>query len=177
MEYSIKVDIIASRGSPEPDWLMCMGYVYIRSTPSTLEFLPRFIKRLVDVKDDQRAFNLVLKFGLHLTWNKNPFARSSFKDVIVGSVIKPPMQVVLLPNNIARRFGCEPGAMSGAEIVVHCRQVGNLGMTQKESSTTKAEGLSKLGLWVLKSSWTEIPTPPISWGSYMDSICKRKGSY
>jgi hypothetical protein len=38
-----------------------MGYVYIRSTPSTLEFLPRFIKRLIDVKDDQRAFNLVLK--------------------------------------------------------------------------------------------------------------------
>ena len=47
-----------------------MGYVYIRSTPSTLEFLPRFIKRLIDVKDDQRAFNLVLKYGLHLTWNK-----------------------------------------------------------------------------------------------------------
>jgi len=39
-------------------------YVYIRSTPSTLEFLPRFIKRLIDVKDDQRAFNLVLKYVL-----------------------------------------------------------------------------------------------------------------
>jgi hypothetical protein len=120
---NLQVDIIASRGSPEPDWLLCMGYVYIRSTPSTLEFLPRFIKRLIDVKDDQRAFNLVLKYGYHLTWNKNPFIRSSFKEVIVGSIMKPPMQVVLLPNNIARRFGCEPGSMSGSEIVVHCRQV------------------------------------------------------
>ena len=91
--FVVQVDIIASRGSPEPDWLMCMGYVYIRSTPSTLEFLSRFIKRLVDVKDDQRAFNLVLKYGLHLTWNKNPFVRNSFSEVIVGTVMKPPMQV------------------------------------------------------------------------------------
>ena len=45
------------------------------------------------MKDDQRAFNLVLKYGLHLTWNKNPFLRSSFREVIVGSIMKPPMQV------------------------------------------------------------------------------------
>ena len=90
-----------------------------------------------------------------------------------NSKILKKKKVVLLPNNIARRFGCDPGAMSGAEVVVHCRQVGNLGMTQKESSDTKAGGLSKLGLWALKNSWSDVPVPPLSWASYMDAICKR----
>jgi hypothetical protein len=120
---NLQVDIIASRGSPEPDWLLCMGYVYIRSTPSTLEFLPNFIKRLVDVKDDQRAFNLVMRYGYGLTWNKDPKEGSTYKEVLVGSILRPNMQLVLLPNTIARRFGCKPGGMTGSEIVVHCREV------------------------------------------------------
>ena len=103
------MDIIASRGSPEPDWLLCMGYVYIRSTPSTLEFLPRFIKRLIDVKDDQRAFNLVLKYGLHLTWNK------------VGCLclchveeVRPARSLAALPSLGARRECTAKQAQGGA---------------------------------------------------------------
>jgi hypothetical protein len=83
------------------------------------------------------------------------------------------MQVVLLPNNIARRFGCEPGAMSGSEIVVHCRQVGNVAMTQNQSPDTKSEGLAKLGLWVLKNGWADAPSPPRSWATYVDAICAK----
>ncbi len=64
--------------------------------------------------------------------------------------------------------------MSGSEIVVHCREVGNVGMTQKESPDTKAQGLSQLGLWVLKPAWADVPVPPISWSSYMDAVCTRR---
>jgi hypothetical protein len=54
-------------------------------------------------QDDQRAFNLVLKYGMHLTWNKNPFLRSSFREVIVGSIMKPPMQVLTTIGRVERK--------------------------------------------------------------------------
>lgn len=58
-----KVDIVVSRGASNPEWLLCMGWVYVKSTPSTLEFLPVFLQRLEEVKDDQKAFNFVLLCG------------------------------------------------------------------------------------------------------------------
>lgn len=168
----LSVDIIAGRGSPEPDWLLCMGWVYLRSTPSVLEFLPKFLRKLADVKDDQRAFNLILKYQLKLAWNKDPFKRETFPEVIVGTVVEPSMQVVLLPNNIARRFNCAKSAMSGTEVVVHCRQVGSVGMTQKESPLTKQKGLDQLGLWALRADWRSVANPG-SFGDYLSAITVR----
>ena len=60
---SAQADIIASRGALKPEWLLCMGWVYVKSTPSTLEFLPTFLQQLAEVKDDQKAFNFVLLCG------------------------------------------------------------------------------------------------------------------
>ena len=57
------------------------------------------------------------------------------------------MQVVLLPNRVVRRFGCSEQTVTGAEVAVHCREVGSTGMMQKESPEQKARGLGKLGLW------------------------------
>jgi len=46
-------------------------------------------------------------------------------------------------------------------------------MTQNQSPDTKSEGLAKLGLWVLKNAWGDVPVPPLSWSSYMDAVCAR----
>ena len=63
--------------------------------------------------------------------------------------------------------------MSGSEVVIHCRQVGNTGMTQKESPMTKAEGLAKLGAWRLKTTWRDHGVGT-TWSAYLDSVCVSK---
>ena len=64
---NLKVDVIGSRGSPEPEWLMCMGWVYLRATPTIIHhFLPRFLRRMVNIGDDQRAFNGALRGALQM---------------------------------------------------------------------------------------------------------------
>ena len=137
---------------------MCMGWVYVRATHTTVEhFLPRFLRRLVNIGDDQRAFNLALK-GMRLTWSAPPYKRESFRRVVVGHTKQ--LQVVLLPNNVIRRFGCTPEAIKGSEVAVHCRGVGDTPMMQKETAATKAGGLRQLGLWKVRDDATAVHSAP-----------------
>lgn len=48
------VDLVVSRGSPDPEWLICMGWIYVRSSPAVIStLLPPFIEKLEQVGDDQ----------------------------------------------------------------------------------------------------------------------------
>jgi hypothetical protein len=52
--------IVAGRGANKPEWLVCTGWVFLRSAPPLLDVFPVFLKRVRAMGDDQRALNLVL---------------------------------------------------------------------------------------------------------------------
>lgn len=52
--------IVAGRGANKQEWLVCMGWIFLRSAPPLLDLLPVFLKRIRALGDDQRALNLVL---------------------------------------------------------------------------------------------------------------------
>jgi hypothetical protein len=90
--FALPGDIVVSRDVPEKEWLQCMGWVMLRSTPPAKAFLQRFLTVLKSTKhDDQKAWNYAMFDLLHLKWDQglDPTSSGTFNRVVVGRASLP----------------------------------------------------------------------------------------
>lgn len=154
-------DIISSRGR-SPDnaakaWgaTACMGFIYLRSTPSAQEFVQEmlaFAKKSM-VFDDQILLNtLLVASGLKFPQTLK-FEDSTEADV--GVTTRPFAQsgstshvtVALLPHHKYMRICSEK--LPETAVVAHCLSMDKYGSTGE----AKREELANQGLWVIPERW------------------------
>lgn len=162
--FNLGGDMIFSRDIPTLEWILCMGWVYMRSTNSTIDFVSRVVKRMNfgvpgspkgAHHDDQMAVNFLAFHHLRFRWERglNPRDPKTQGQILKGgATLISKIKVTLLPNTMIWRLGCDPRKKRGFEIVVHCREVQNRLVTQEVSAGDKAGGLKVMGGWFLAAN-------------------------
>ena len=142
--------IVASRGSfPEKigeRWgaTLCMGFIYFRSEPATVELTKRMRKLYEQTQDDQISINRALNLA-KIQW-RTKLTYTSSTSVEYGDVMlkKHPLVVALLPHNqVMRICPTEPPVIPRTVGVAHC-------YTQTKQGADKKEAASEYNLWVIK---------------------------
>ncbi len=113
----VPFDILASQGTVHPHdilerwgFVLCCGLIYYRSSTAVLDFFTRLIERSRELKEDQRALNLLLdelgvewekkKADYTLTYNGRDF--HCFREILSGQCAD--MKLGVLPHALFQRY-------------------------------------------------------------------------
>merc|ERR1712032_6460 len=101
--------------------------------------------------DDQLAANYLFFHRFRIVWRerKNPLAKSTKGTLLHGFVNEKTtggiwntsqLELVLLPNTMIVRNGCEPHVNHSDAVAIHCRTVGKRVVTQEKRPEAKLNG-------------------------------------
>lgn len=163
--YALKGDIVFSRDVPDLRWILCMGWVFLRSTSATRQLVNKFTQLMINGvpssaqeqrHDDQLAMNYLVFNESSFQWNNNvnPLSSQSSREILRGVIsghstsgASLSVDIVLLPNTMVWRNNCRSDVNVSGVIAVHCRDIGGVMVTQDKTPGAKRAALGSMGAW------------------------------
>ena len=144
--------------------MLGLGFAYLRSSPQTLSFLPKFQALAQRVLDDNRAINLILNTGF-MKWSAPPLADG---PAVVDGVARSGLRVALLPNSQVRSFcdGSDGQSIvggSGGAFALHCR------VPRSQRPDQRIEILKKYRAWLIREGYQYAEFPG-TFEAWLDNI-------
>jgi len=158
IESSPGSHLIVGRGSKQADEVLGTSFIYLKSSPQILSFLPKFVTLTNKVLDDHRALNLILNTGF-VRWSSPPLQDGQ----VIDGVAKSGVKVTILPN-LQVRAHCDSGEYPAqTAIVVHCK------IPRAQRPEVRAQMLTKYGVWLLRENFQFVEFPG-NFESWLDVI-------